>query len=277
MIIRFENHIFYQYWGKAHADQYAQHFRYNQVQPWTGHQWRLSNNQSWMDCHASLASEWDVFNFACTLDQTAARMSISMGAPQIMGFNYSTIGYSTVNDMYAAFTGSERDQVIGFFDFVQGVLPESGAVKALQALDYKAFATSYNGSGQADYYANLMKTANDAFTALQPVSIPPVVVPAPPQIPSTPPTPPVTSGTTDDQGRISVIVNTNVVKPGLNLRKLPSFSAEILGVEPIGSKLLVLDDANQALPRIGKGGEWLLVKDDKGRRGYVAAVYVKQA
>ena len=74
-----------------------------------------------------------------------------------------------------------------------------------------------------------------------------------------------------------MIVANNVAKPGLNLRKQPSLSSEILGVEAIGSKLVVLDDPAQAAPRIGKGGEWLLVKDDKGRRGYVSAVYVQAA
>jgi len=165
-----------------------------------------------------------------------------------------------VQDMYAAFSASARDQVIGFFDFVQGVLPGGGAVKALQALDYKSFATSYNGSGQADYYGNLMKTAFDAFTALQ--SPPPVTVP------------PVT--TPPDSQPMFVAVNNSVAKPGLNLRKQPSTSSEILGVLPIGSKMRVLDDPTMARSVIGKAGQWILVKDEKGRRGYVGATYVKE-
>jgi len=74
-----------------------------------------------------------------------------------------------------------------------------------------------------------------------------------------------------------VVVGTNVAKPGLNLRKLPSTGSEILGVEPIGSKLRVLDNPEDARKRIGKPGEWILVKDDKGRRGYVGAAYVREA
>lgn len=325
MIIRFENHIFYQYWGKNHTDEFNQHFRFNSGQTWTGHQWRPVTTQNWIDCHTSQASEWEVFNFARTLDETAAKMSISMGAPQIMGFNYSIIGYSTVHDMFTAFSTSERDQVIGFFDFIQGVLPGGGAIQALQKLDYKGFATSYNGSGQADYYANLMKTANDAFTALKPAqpSAPPVVTPPPavqppPVVPpeaSQPPVPPVVTpppvvepppvvppvvappappSTTppavtpppaqppapvppDDEQRMDVIVNTNVSKPGLNLRQEPSTSSTILGVLPIGSKMRVLDDPTLARARIGKAGQWIEVKDEKGRRGFVGAAYVKEA
>ncbi len=274
MVIRFENHIFYQYWGKNHANDFNQHFRYNTGQTWTGHQWRPTPSQNWVDCHTSQASEWDVFNFARSRDETAAKMSISMGAPQIMGFNFSVVGYSTVNDMFAAFSASERDQVIGFFDFVQGILPGGGAVKALQALDYKSFAASYNGTGQADYYANLMKTAYAAFTAQQPappVVTPPVTPPISPEEPPVVPQPPA-----DGEQRMDVVVNNSVVKPGLNLRKLPSTTSEILGVLPIGSKMRVLDDPTEARARIGKAGQWIQVKDEKGRRGYVGAAYVKE-
>ena len=73
---------------------------------------------------------------------------------------------------------------------------------------------------------------------------------------------------------MEVVVNTNVVRPGLNLRQLPSTSSEILGVEAIGTHLRVLDNPDEARARIGKVGQWILVKDQKGRRGYVGAAYV---
>ena len=266
MVIRFENHIFYQYWGKAHADAFSQYFRFNTAQPWTGHQWKPASSQSWIDCHASLSSEWDVFNLALSLDETAAKMSISMGAPQIMGFNYAVVGYSTVKDMFADFSASERAQVAGFFDFLVGVLPDGGAIKALQTQNYKSFASTYNGTGQADYYGNLVKTAFDAFTALQ--STPPVPQPPIPQ-------PPVQNP--PDSQTMYVVVNNSVAKPGLNLRKQPSTASEILGVLPIGSKMKVLDNPTDARSRIGKAGQWIQVKDEKGRRGYVGATYVKEA
>lgn len=296
MVIRFENHIFFQYWGKNHLTDYAQHFRFNPSQSWTGHQWRPDIGGPWLDCHNSQTSEWDVLNFARSLDQTAAKMSISMGAPQIMGFNSSVIGYSSADDMFAAFSTSERDQIIGFFDFVQGILPGAGAVIALQKLDYKAFATTYNGTGQADYYAGLMKTANDAFTVLKstlkpPTPPPPVVTPPTPPAPPVvePPTPPVPPDPppphveppdeppSAEEPHMEVVVNSNVVRPGLNLRQLPSTSSEILGVEAIGTRLRVLDNPDEARARIGKVGQWILVKDQKGRRGYVGAAYVVEA
>ena len=255
MVIRFENHIFYQYWGQNHTTQFAKYFRFSPGQVWTGHQWRPTAGQNWIDCHTSPSSEWDVFNFACSLDASAAKMSISMGAPQIMGFNYGVVGYSSVDDMFAAFSASEHDQVIGFFDFVVGILPGGGAVSALQKLDYRTFAVSYNGSGQADYYAGLMKSANDAFTALK----------------SAPPTPPV------NNQAMNVIVGANAARPGVSLFQSPDAASPVLSVELIGASLRVLDDPAQARARIGGFGLWIWVQDGGGRRGYVNAAYVVEA
>lgn len=77
-----------------------------------------------------------------------------------------------------------------------------------------------------------------------------------------------------DEPQMQVQVHTNVTRPGLNLRQLPSTSADILGVEAIGSMLRVLDHPDEARARIGKVGQWIFVKDNKGRRGYVGAAYV---
>jgi len=76
---------------------------------------------------------------------------------------------------------------------------------------------------------------------------------------------------------MEVIVSNHVSKPGLNIRKLPSTTSEIMGVEPVGSRLRVLDDPVKTRARIGKAGQWILVRDDKGRRGYVGAAYVVEA
>ena len=73
---------------------------------------------------------------------------------------------------------------------------------------------------------------------------------------------------------MEVVVGSNVVRPGLNLRQLPSTTSSILGVEAIGTRLRVLDNPDEARARLGKADQWILVKDQKGRRGYVGAAYV---
>ena len=167
MIIRFESQIFYDRWGKSHPDQFAAHFQFDSAKRWQGHRWRLSVDQPWQSFHDTQDGEWQVFTFARTLDDTAAKQSISMGAPQIMGFNFASIGYESVDAMYQAFSTSERAQVIGFFDFVKGSESSSPRLKALRELDFAAFAALYNGSGQVTLYNDLLTQRYEAFRRLR--------------------------------------------------------------------------------------------------------------
>ena len=286
-LIRFENHLFYNYWGKNNVNQFNKFFTFDINQRWTGHKWRSDPNGAWIDFHGNQSLEWQVFNFARALDETAAMMSISMGAPQIVGFNYSVIGYAAVQDMFNAFARSDRDQVMGFFDFVQGVLPGGGAVKILQTKNFTQFATIYNGGGQASYYGSLIVNGYTAFKTLYaalsvPPSTPPVTPPAttpppatppttPPSTPPTPPTPPATPGP------MMVVVLNSVGAPGTALRAKPSYTAQVLAVEPAGTILRVTEDnLNDARAHIGKKNEWIWVRDDQGRRGYVLAIFVAE-
>lgn len=164
MIIRFENHIFFDEWGKQNPAAFAQHFSFDAGQPWQGHLWRPSPAAPWQEFHGNQAAEWQVLTLACSLDDTGAKRSISMGAPQIMGFNCAAIGYDTVQAMFDAFSAGEQAQLIGFFDFVRGASGDGPAVQVLQSQDFTAFATQYNGSGQAAAYAARMA---DAYNALQ--------------------------------------------------------------------------------------------------------------
>lgn len=168
MIIRFENHIFYQQWGRDHPDTFFQHFSFSDEQSWQGHLWRASADDPWQEFHGDQAAEWKVLEFAAGLDDTAAKRSISMGAPQIMGFNCTAIGCESVQEMYDGFAASARAQIIGFFDFVAGGSATAPRVLALQRQDYLTFASLYNGSGQAGVYAGLISGMCDAFRALRP-------------------------------------------------------------------------------------------------------------
>ena len=165
MLIRFENHIFFEEWGKFEPDRFAQHFRYNLDTLWEDHQWRRSPDQEWRDFHGNQAAEWEVFTFARDqINANAAFRSISMGVPQIMGFNHEKVGYATAQALFDAFAASAHAQVIGFFDFVQA---EPTRLDALRARDYMAFAASYNGPGQAPLYAALIQDAQKAFERLR--------------------------------------------------------------------------------------------------------------
>ena len=170
MIIRFENHLFFDQWGKAHPDEYAAHFSFNPQKRWLDHRWRPTTvaEGDWREFHGSQDGEWAVFSFARSLDDTAAKLSISMGGPQIVGFNYAALGYESVGQMYDAFSADERNQIVGFFDFVQGPASTSRRVLALQDHDFTTFAALYNGPGQAAKYGSLMQGLFDTFNLIKP-------------------------------------------------------------------------------------------------------------
>lgn len=163
MIIRFENHKFWQYWGRRQPGTFGVHFKYNALKVWLGHQWRAVATDPWENFHGNQAAEWRVLEFARKLDDTAALYSISMGAPQIMGFHHARIGFASVQDMFEKFSADIRYQIIGLFDFMNA---DPNMIKALRTSDFVTFAGLYNGSGQKDKYGAWIKAHYDAFKSL---------------------------------------------------------------------------------------------------------------
>jgi uncharacterized protein YgiM (DUF1202 family) len=163
MIIRFENHKFWKFWGKNNAQQYRQHFRYSNEKVWRGHEWRRDPNGEWQSFHGRQASEWQTFEFARQLDEEAAILSISMGAPQIMGFHFERIGYQSVVEMFDAFAGSIQGQVNGLFDFFSPRM-----LQYLKDLAFEEFAGMYNGSGQKKVYGEKIEKHFAAFKKMMP-------------------------------------------------------------------------------------------------------------
>ena len=156
MVIRFEAHIFA---GELqNTPLYNKHFRHNDAgRPWLEQFWRLTQADTWRAVHTGHQdSEWTAFEFARSLNETAAMRSISMGAPQIMGFNHLRIGYSTVQAMFAAFDDSYPAQLIGLVNFV---LSDAMLVDAIRRRDWRTVAKLYNGPGQVDVYVPRLEKA----------------------------------------------------------------------------------------------------------------------
>lgn len=157
MLIRFENHLFYRYWGINNESTFNKHFKFNSSKKWTGHEFRKRSMGSWAPMH-SQDVDWAALEFARSLDNTAALISASYGLPQIIGLNYKKIGYETPQQMFENFNKDIRFHLIGLFDFF-----DSNMINALRKKDFTQFARGYNGSGQASYYGNAIKQAYDAF------------------------------------------------------------------------------------------------------------------
>lgn len=150
--IRFENHVFISNDGTRYKDVY---FTYNADKKWTGHKYRKTKTGSWIECHKNgQTGENTVFDFAKTLNSTAAYKSISMGMGQIMGGNYSTCGYSSPKDMYDKFATGETEQIKAMVKFIVNT---PNLYKACKELDWDNMARYYNGAGNVSDYSPKLK------------------------------------------------------------------------------------------------------------------------
>lgn len=255
LIIRFENHLFYEYWGRRNASVYNEHFQTGSP-AWTGHQWRSKANAAWQDCHRGQSVEWDVFSFASKLDDSAAKKSISMGLPQTLGSNFGILGFASVQDMFNAFVANERNQIAAFFDFLQGNGPR--ATNALQTRDFRTIASIYNGAGNADYYGKLIGNFYNTFIALRGIQ------------------PPVSSTPTDTPAGGSYARVKAEATLGLNLRLSidTSSMANVVAIIPAGTQLLILDADGAS--KVGTNNQWIRVREPGGKEGFVAGWYLEK-
>lgn len=167
MIIRFENHKFYRLFGKNHPDKFDPHFKFDSKKKWLGHQFRSNTEKPFEKLHVNQFKEWEAFEFARSLNSDAAMSSISMGAPQIMGFNCHAIGYDSVREMFDNFSKDIRFHILGLFDFIRGEGTVSRMLQALQLKDFTAFASRYNGTGQAAKYGERIQSYYDTLLKLK--------------------------------------------------------------------------------------------------------------
>ncbi len=158
LIIRFENHLFYRYWGVNNPDKFADHFSFRSNKKWLDHKFRASKDDAWESFHGKQTKEWEVFEFARKLDNNLAIKSISMGAPQILGSNAKTIGYDSMQKMFDNFEENIRYHIFAFFDFLSPRM-----IKYLQNSEFVNFAKYYNGTGQAQRYGKIIQDYFEIF------------------------------------------------------------------------------------------------------------------
>ncbi len=91
------------------------------------------------------AHQYDRLARAIADDRTAALQSASWGIGQILGENFAAAGFRSVEDMAAAMSQSEDQQLAAMASFL--VSSKLGA--SLQAHDWTTFARGYNGPNYA--------------------------------------------------------------------------------------------------------------------------------
>ncbi|OQY04503.1 MAG: hypothetical protein B6I20_02945 [Bacteroidetes bacterium 4572_117] len=158
VIIRFENHLFYRYWGKENEKVFKEHFKYGSGKKWLGHKFRDDPKGEWANFHGDQEKEHEVLAFARKLDNELALKSISMGLPQILGSNSKIIGYDSIIEMYENFNKDIRFHIFGLFDFLSPRM-----IKFLKNQEFVNFAKYYNGAGQARRYGKFLQDYYEAF------------------------------------------------------------------------------------------------------------------
>jgi len=91
------------------------------------------------------APQYDRLARAVSKDRSAALQSTSWGIGQIMGMNYARAGFQDVEQMVAAMSDSENEQLTAIGNF----LNHTGLGAFLRAHDWTSFARGYNGPNYA--------------------------------------------------------------------------------------------------------------------------------
>jgi hypothetical protein len=129
--ILFERHVFH---------RLAQG-RFAAKQPLICNAVRGGYNQPSNDQHQRLQA-------AMQLDADAALQSASWGLPQIMGYHFKALGYSSAPAMVADFERSEDVQLAAFANFLKA----EGLAPALRNRDWQFFARRYNGPQYHEFH-----------------------------------------------------------------------------------------------------------------------------
>ncbi|MCR5454250.1 MAG: N-acetylmuramidase domain-containing protein [Bacteroidales bacterium] len=166
MLIRFENHVFYTYFGDKSEEKqkiYDEHFSYNTKKRRDDHKYRAKKSDEWKTSHTGQDAEWEAFEIARSIAETEAMYSISMGAPQVMGFNFKMIGYNSVQDMFAAFCKDIRYHIMALFDFCNA---NGTRIQYLRTRDFLSFAKAYNGLTAPEAYEQRLQQYYDIYKKL---------------------------------------------------------------------------------------------------------------
>lgn len=134
-VIKFEGHVFSRLTGR----------KYDQSHPTLSYRsWTEKYSQSGDDAYIR-------FNQAFALDPKAAMMATSWGMFQIMGENFRSAGFKTVDDFVTAMRKSEYNQLVAFCNIVKNfglvIHLKRMATDTLNAAT--GFARIYNGAQYA--------------------------------------------------------------------------------------------------------------------------------
>lgn len=104
-------------------------------------------------------TEWEALRHAKEINEEVALLATSWGLGQIMGFNFKSAGYDSVEAMIDSFEESEENQLRGMLKFI---LSNKPMFTALQEKNWSIFASHYNGTSYKKFnYDIRLKGAYD--------------------------------------------------------------------------------------------------------------------
>src|SRR5262249_11615657 len=121
---------------------------------------RASESDSFATFHLDNTKELKVLSFARSLDDTAALLSASYGAAQVMGFNHKLLGYPTVQAMHKDFSQGIRPQLDGMISYIKNT---KACMEGIHERDYYKFAGGYNGKGKEADYSKKIREAAESY------------------------------------------------------------------------------------------------------------------
>jgi N-acetylmuramidase len=151
-VIAFEGHIFRKYSNKI----------YDHTHPLLSHPYKQKAGPEWQVNNKNQDKAWATLSEAMALHHDAALMACSWGMFQVMGFNYSTCGYASVDKFVAAMKAGESGQLDAFVGFC---LKTKGLRQAIQDRNYVQCARLYNGDDYGDYDRRI-KTKYEKYSKL---------------------------------------------------------------------------------------------------------------
>jgi hypothetical protein len=108
------------------------------------------------------ANQYTRLAVALALDEAAALSAASWGLGQILGTNFATAGYATVDAMVDAFVASESAQLAGMVSFIV----KSNIAGDVASQNWVGYAQHYNGPDYAkNHYDTRLAAANQRFSA----------------------------------------------------------------------------------------------------------------
>lgn len=108
----------------------------------------------------SQQARYNLLERAKAIHEEAAYSSCSWGIGQVMGAHWEWLGYKLARDLAErAMSGIE-----GQLELMIRFIEKRGLLDEMRERDFRGFARVYNGSGQVDHYAKLMRSAYKRYS-----------------------------------------------------------------------------------------------------------------